>query len=117
MGKQCCSNQETSHTCCTSNKAQENNCCSNEIKATPSNNSCCTTHEVSSHSTENNSNITNHKITEEEDEVATSASNYNFKVSGMDCSSCAVTIEKALSLLDNVTKSKVSFSTGNYQLI
>ncbi|OCA11546.1 heavy metal translocating P-type ATPase [Mammaliicoccus sciuri] len=112
MGKQCCSNQETSHTCCTSNKAQENNCCSNEIKATPSNNSCCTTHEVSSHSTENNSNITNHKITEEEDEVATSASNYNFKVSGMDCSSCAVTIEKALSLLDNVTKSKVSFSTG-----
>lgn len=112
MGKQCCSNQETSHTCCTSNKAQENNCCSNEIKATPSNNSCCTTHEVSSHSTENNSNITNHKITEEEDEVATSASNYNFKVSGMDCSSCAVTIEKALNLLDNVTKSKVSFSTG-----
>ena len=112
MGKQCCSNQETSHTCCTSNKAQENNCCSNEIKATPSNNSCCTTHEVSSHSTENNSNITNHKITEEEDEVATSASNYNFKVSGMDCSSCAVTIEKALNNLDSVVNPKVSFSTG-----
>lgn len=113
MSKQCCSNQETNNNCCTSNKVQENNCCSNEIKATPSNNSCCTTHEVSSHSTENNSNITNHKITEEEDEVATSASNYNFKVSGMDCNSCAITIEKALSLLDNVTKSKVNFSTGN----
>ncbi|WFR69288.1 HAD-IC family P-type ATPase [Staphylococcus saprophyticus] len=49
---------------------------------------------------------------EEDDEVATPFSNYNFKVTGMDCSSCAITIEKALRPLDDVTNPKVNFSTS-----
>src|SRR5699024_8090434 len=44
--------------------------------------------------------------------VSTSFLNYSFKVTGMDCSACAITIEKALSPLDDISNPKVNFSTS-----
>lgn len=112
MSSNCCNSKTESNTCCTSNKVQENKCCSNESKGATTNNECCTNNKESVNSTHDILNNTPDNYSEEDDEVATSFSNYNFKVTGMDCSSCAVTIEKALSPLNNVTDPKVNFSTS-----
>ena len=112
MSSNCCNNKAESNTCCTSHKVQKNKCCSNETKVTTKNNECCKNNKESVNPTHDISNNAPENYSEEEDEVATSFSNYNFKVTGMDCSSCAVTIEKALSPLNNVTDPKVNFSTS-----
>lgn len=112
MSSNCCNSKTESNACCTSNKVQESKCCSNETKVTNINSECCTNNKESVNSTHDISNSANDNYSEEDDEVATSFSNYTFKVTGMDCSSCAVTIEKALSPLNNVTDPKVSFSTS-----
>lgn len=112
MSNHCCNNKQTSNTCCTNNVVKDNNSCNNETQITYSKNTNCSNNETYTCTSQNSSNPTNYKYSEENDEVATSVSNYNFKVNGMDCSSCARTIEKALSPLDEVTNPKVNFSTG-----
>lgn len=112
MSNHCCNNKQTSNTCCTNNVVKDNNSCNNETQITYSENTNCSNNETYTCTSQNSSNPTNYKYSEENDEVATSVSNYNFKVNGMDCSSCARTIEKALSPLDEVTNPKVNFSTG-----
>lgn len=112
MSNHCCNNKQTSNTCCTNNIVKDNNSCNNETQITYSENTNCSNNETYTCTSQNSSNPTNYKYSEENDEVATSVSNYNFKVNGMDCSSCARTIEKALSPLDEVTNPKVNFSTG-----
>ena len=112
MSNDCCNNKQTSNTCCTNNVVKDNNCYNNETHVTNSKNDNCSNNETYTCTSQNSTNLTNNKYSEENDKVATSVSNYNFKVNGMDCSSCARTIEKALSPLDEVTNPKVNFSTG-----
>ncbi|MFQ3837917.1 heavy-metal-associated domain-containing protein [Staphylococcus pseudoxylosus] len=112
MSTNCCNNKAESNTCCTSNSVNENKCCGNEPKVANQNNECCTKNGENIDSTHNISCNAMRNSSEEEDEVATPFLNYNFKVTGMDCSSCAITIEKALSPLDDVTNPKVNFSTS-----
>lgn len=112
MSTNCCNNKAESNTCCTSNSVNENKCCSNEPKVANQNDECCTNNGESIDSTHNISCNAMSNSSEEDDEVATPFSNYNFKVTGMDCSSCAITIEKALRPLDDVTNPKVNFSTS-----
>ncbi|MEB8125493.1 cadmium-translocating P-type ATPase [Staphylococcus succinus] len=112
MSTNCCNNKAESNTCCTSNSVNENKCCGNEPKVANQNDKCCTNNGESIDSTHNISCNAMSNSSEEDDEVATPFSNYNFKVTGMDCSSCAITIEKALRPLDDVTNPKVNFSTS-----
>ena len=112
MSNDCCNNKQTSNTCCTNNVVKDNNCYNDETHVTNSKNDNCSNNETYTCTSQNSTNLTNNKYSEENDKVATSVSNYNFKVNGMDCSSCARTIEKALSPLDEVTNPKVNFSTG-----
>ena len=112
MSNDCCNNKQTSNTCCTNNVVKDNNCYNNETHVTNSKNDNCSNNETYTCTSQNSTNLTNNKYSEENDKVATCVSNYNFKVNGMDCSSCARTIEKALSPLDEVTNPKVNFSTG-----
>lgn len=112
MSNNCCNNKAEPNICCTSDTVNDNKCCSNEPKVANQNDECYTNNSEGIDSTHNISCNANNNSSEEEDEVATSFSNYNFKVTGMDCSSCAITIEKALSTLDDVTNPKVNFSTS-----
>src|SRR5690625_4949394 len=40
-----------------------------------------------------------------------------FRVHGMDCPSCAVTIEKGLSGLENIQEAKVNYNTAKLQVV
>src|SRR5699024_7341282 len=76
------------------------------------NDKCCTNNSKSIDSIHNISNNANNNFSEKDDIVSTSFLNYSFKVTGMDCSACAITIEKALSPLDDISNTKVNFSTS-----
>ena len=45
-----------------------------------------------------------------------SLSNMTYKVNGMDCSACALTIEKGIRKLQNIVEVKVNFSTAKMQV-
>lgn len=111
MNNHCCDSKKTTRTCCSSNTntAQENTCCSNPSAVTNINHSYSTTSETSHTTTQQTS---ENKYSETEDEVATLFSNYDFTVTGMDCSSCAKSIENALNSLDEVSNPKVNFATS-----
>lgn len=108
----CCNNKTESSACCTNNTVNENKRYDNEPKIANQNDKCCTNNSKSIDSIHNISNNANNNFSEKDDSVSTSFLNYSFKVTGMDCSACAITIEKALSPLDDISNPKVNFSTS-----
>src|SRR5699024_10380778 len=80
----------------------------NEPKIANQNDKCCTNNSKSIDSIHNISNNANNNFSEKDDSVSTSFLNYSFKVTGMDCSACAITIEKALRPLDDISNQKVN---------
>ncbi|MGI2278208.1 heavy metal translocating P-type ATPase [Staphylococcus cohnii] len=57
-------------------------------------------------------NTNNEKVSENITNESDTLQKFTFQVNGIDCSSCATTIEKALLPLDDVYNPKVNFSTG-----
>lgn len=143
MEKKCCSTKaefpkvEEQITCCSSNQAKQSektDCCSsNNINAVDKD-ECCNT---SSMIKEANTKITtccSSKESEKDPSIETdccsssgntlSLVNVNidggikeeFRVYGMDCPACAVTIEKSLSNLRNINGVNVNYSTGKMQV-
>ena len=121
----CCSSSDKSNTkqessnCCSSNKdsvnsfksipiliQEKDSCCSspslketvNELEKT----SCCSSNEQQTIEV-----IPSHLPSEEE---------RAYRVHGMDCSACAITIEKGLSKLKDINEIKVNFSTAKMQV-
>ncbi|WP_163538472.1 heavy metal translocating P-type ATPase [Gracilibacillus sp. YIM 98692] len=99
----CCSSQasskreeETTTSCCSSNHDEGNQPITNEKS------SCC------SSTVEQPSNSTN---------PMQSGEKVEYRVDGMDCPSCALTIEKGLNKLDNIQEAKVNYNTAKLQVI
>ena len=113
MSNDCCNNKQTSNTCCTNNVVKDNNCYNNETHVTNSKNDNCSNNETYTCTSQNSTNLTNNKYSEEMTKLPPVSQIIILKVNGMDCSSCARTIEKALSPLDEVTNPKVNFSQVN----
>lgn len=90
----CCSTSSEVSSCCASDGSgkKESSCCSSDDEGDAS---CCTSAEA-------------------DDTPAaqvTGKQNYSWRVSGMDCASCARSIEKAVSFVDGVLSANVVFST------
>ncbi|XKG24097.1 cadmium-translocating P-type ATPase [Ureibacillus chungkukjangi] len=76
---------------------------SNSKKESEEETSCCSSKEQAPINTFTNS--------------ISSVENVTYRVNGMDCSSCAVTIEKGLSRLKDIIEVKVNFSSGKMQVV
>ena len=108
----CCSSEEPEESaCCSSNPDETSTCASNDeaslIQITPSQakaepEACCSTTEETTEPV-HDSTQTNEKI--------------EFKMHGMDCPSCATTIEKGLERLTNVVSANVSYNTEKLHLV
>lgn len=90
----CCSTQSEVSSCCVSEDSgeKESQCCSSDDEGDAS---CCTSSEADDTPTAQ----------------ASGKQNYSWRVSGMDCASCARSIEKAVSSVDGVVSANVVFST------
>lgn len=108
MADKCCSSQEnivpattsrcsssndkitiTTISCCSYNKAENetSNCCSGEVEKQQL----------------NTSSLINEKL--------------EFRIHGMDCPSCALTIERGLRGLENIQEAKVNYNTAKLQVV
>lgn len=90
----CCSSSNdeittTTTSCCSSNKSENETvtCCSSEVE----------------NEQLNNASLLNDKL--------------EFRIHGMDCPSCALTIEKGLSGLENIQEAKVNYNTAKLQVV
>ncbi|WP_245902237.1 heavy metal translocating P-type ATPase [Gracilibacillus dipsosauri] len=123
MAEKCCSSSQTKNLakpCChtqfeemTTQVSEIDSCCSSEEKAIDEEDECCghtkdreTTACCSSEIEEAPSMITN-----------VHAERKEFRIYGMDCPSCALTIEKGLSGLKEVQEAKVNYSTAKLQVL
>ncbi|QRV24539.1 zinc/cadmium/mercury/lead-transporting ATPase [Marinomonas foliarum] len=90
----CCSTQSEVSSCCASEDSgkKESQCCSSDDEGDAS---CCTSAEADGTPAAQ----------------ASGKQNYSWRVSGMDCASCARSIEKAVSSVDGVVSANVVFST------
>ncbi|MGY0692747.1 heavy metal translocating P-type ATPase [Virgibacillus sp. FSP13] len=97
----CCS-----QTTCEGENEQPSSCCSNNDDinqhTTNEKSSCCGS-TVEQPSKNNNHSTISEKI--------------EYRVHGMDCPSCALTIEKGLSRLDNIHEARVNYNTAKLQVV
>ncbi|WP_100635401.1 zinc/cadmium/mercury/lead-transporting ATPase [Marinomonas sp. ef1] len=91
----CCSTPSEASSCCASNDSSQNEsqCCTSDDEDVPS---CCSSADSSDYAS----------VAQE-----TAKQTYTWRVNGMDCASCARSIEKAVSSLDGVVSANVVFST------
>ncbi|WP_394548213.1 heavy metal translocating P-type ATPase [Priestia aryabhattai] len=100
----CCSSSseaastEEPSSCSTNSHAHSHSCCSDKIALTTdkSQHSCCDDHDIAT-----DSNI---------EETA------EYRVYGMDCPSCAATIEKSLKTLNDIQHVAINYNTGKLQV-
>lgn len=129
MAEQCCSSSRKDRTlennCCSSSVKQEiSSCCSNtknsENKSIPILNQeksgCCCSNSLNENEEEANCCSSSTDASGEKIEIATNAIKMSYRVYGMDCSACALTIEKGLSKLKDITEIKVNFSTAKMEV-
>ncbi|TSI09293.1 heavy metal translocating P-type ATPase [Lysinibacillus sp. BW-2-10] len=90
--------------CCNSHKNSEKTCCSSTVQSSTKQEkpSCCNHNEQQTVSTILNS--------------TPSFETMSYRVHGMDCAACALTIEKGLSKLKDIDEVKVNFSTAKMQV-
>ncbi|MEH6948350.1 heavy metal translocating P-type ATPase [Bacillus sp. JJ634] len=115
----CCSSNSSKETvnelekasCCSTplpseNKHGTNNCCSSKTtlkeNKNPVKTSCCSSNEEQTVDTISNPLLSREKM--------------SYRVHGMDCAACAITIEKGLSKLKDINEVKVNFSTAKMQV-
>ncbi|WP_409419702.1 zinc/cadmium/mercury/lead-transporting ATPase [Marinomonas sp. RS-M-Aa-14] len=96
--------QETSGSCCTA-PSDVSSCCASDDSGSKENQCCSSSEEDDSCSASTNTN--------DDASVAQEAGKqmYSWRVSGMDCASCARSIEKAVSSVEGVVSANVVFST------
>lgn len=94
-GGSCCSTPSDVSSCCVSDDSgkKESQCCTSDDEDAPS---CCSSADSNGHA----------YIGQE-----TGKQNYSWRVSGMDCASCARSIEKAVTSVEGVLSANVVFST------
>ncbi|WP_404452059.1 cadmium-translocating P-type ATPase [Virgibacillus necropolis] len=126
----CCSSQNTfqgiaitatNSSCCSNQFENENDkstdvCCSQESKEDLEIRSCCSSKEDDN--TLETSNCCNNV-----EEIASinatpvKGEKVEYRIHGMDCPSCALTLEKGLSRLNDIQEAKVNYNTAKLQII
>lgn len=107
MSDKCCGSAQA-----TVKEDKQNDCCNSGHKSVEAKNDCCGTDIDSGHSCDSST-------IDENDEVSESSKgneNTEYRIYGMDCSSCAVTIEKGLNRLHDISEAKVNYNTGKLQI-
>lgn len=118
LNQACCSNkiEETS----VNNITEISQCCSNKTKELEESVSCCCNHEKGTNETTNeeeSSNQHHNVINMPTEKIKTNQSKkIEYHINGMDCPSCASTIEKGLNELDNIQEAKVHYNTAKLQV-
>jgi Zn2+/Cd2+-exporting ATPase len=111
----CSANSEVEEktSCCTSEVAVEESksCCSREADY-EENQSCCTSETTAKENTSCCSNSIIEENPNENQNTSTKVEMVEYRVIGMDCPSCAVSIEKGLGKLENIEEIKVNYNTG-----
>ncbi|MGE8205980.1 heavy metal translocating P-type ATPase [Heyndrickxia sp. NPDC080065] len=109
---------EKKDSCCSSGVASEekSSCCSGGAVAEKKD-SCCSS-KVDEKET-NSSSCCNNTGLEENQSYLTSATDdkLTYRIFGMDCPSCAMSIEKGLSKLENIEEVKVNYNTAKLQVV
>ncbi|WP_456271207.1 heavy metal translocating P-type ATPase [Bacillus sp. AK031] len=99
----CCTNevfvQETNSCCSTGEAVKENETCCSAETAAKENSTCCSDSRVEVKSSKSN-------------DSSVKSGMVVYRVFGMDCPSCAASIEKGLSKLTDVEEVKVNYNTG-----
>lgn len=118
-------NEENS-SCCSSNSIEEQeeeaNCCSNssikpDQKEETGSGCSSSTEEVNPRTEKASCSLSKEQPPSENLKNSISSfENMTYRVNGMDCSACAVTIEKGLSKLQDIVDVKVNFSTAKMQV-
>jgi Zn2+/Cd2+-exporting ATPase len=96
--------QETSSSCC-STQSEVSSCCASEDSGKKES-QCCTSDDEGDASCGTSAEADGTPAAQ-----ASGKQNYSWRVSGMDCASCARSIEKAVSSVDGVVSANVVFST------
>ncbi|TFB13299.1 cadmium-translocating P-type ATPase [Filobacillus milosensis] len=136
--KDCCSSQvenvaskelNESSCCSRENVAKEvaeqntdSSCCSNQSEGRKENDACCSSQEAAELDT-CCSNIEEGKVTgvtnrsnNEKPSVSLKGEKFEYRIHGMDCPSCALTIEKGLNKINDVQEAKVNYNTAKLQV-
>lgn len=132
----CCNSQpttnemETKNNPCCSHKTEEkgpkdltetSHCCSNEVNEIgESASSCCGTEkEANENASVQKSSCCNGDDSEMIINKSTpvTGKKTEYYINGMDCPSCALTIEKGLSMLDEIQEAKVIYNTAKLQIV
>ncbi len=123
MAEKCCSSSQTKNLakpCChtqfeemTTQVSEIDSCCSSEEKAINEEDECC------GHTKDQETTACYSSEIEEAPSMLTNvhAERKEFRIYGMDCPSCALTIEKGLSGLKEVQEAKVNYSTAKLQVL
>lgn len=122
----CCSGQNsfqeiaitaTNSSCCSSEKNEmTNDCCGSELSKDLEVNSCCSSKEQdntfeTARCCSKNEETLNINVTPIKGEKV------EYRIHGMDCPSCALTIEKGLNRLKDIQEAKVNYNTAKLQII
>ncbi|WP_088051961.1 heavy metal translocating P-type ATPase [Virgibacillus dakarensis] len=127
-GDSCCNDQgvaatTTNTSCCGSqsesvnNEAVADSCCSQESIKESDIRSCCSG--IEDETTTETSNCCSNKdeIIPNINTTAVTGEKFEYRIHGMDCPSCAVTIEKGLNGLNDIQEAKVIYNTAKLQVI
>lgn len=114
MAVNCCSSKEIdlinvqdNQSCCSNKQEKETSCCNSKTEETNKNQSieksnCCSS-KVEGQTNDKNTSLNGEKM--------------EYRIHGMDCPSCALTIEKGLRELNDIQEVKVNYNTAKLQVI
>nr|WP_304214370.1 heavy metal translocating P-type ATPase [Fredinandcohnia onubensis] len=120
MANKCCGSNEinsvagTESTSCCSSQPQKS-----EFSKSKETDSCCSssTVEIDSHSPTHNACCSSHAEVKPQETLAAIGEKAEFRIHGMDCPSCALTIERGLSGLQDIQDVKVNYNTAKLQIV
>ncbi|MCM3441354.1 heavy metal translocating P-type ATPase [Metabacillus halosaccharovorans] len=134
MSEKCCGSnskelatQNNTNSCCSSSskqgdtlvKIKDDTCCSSQVNAderVDEKTTCCSSDPNTELSTIQ-SNCCSNKLENHDLDLRRSTNKTEYRIQGMDCPSCALTIEKGLSGINGIEEVKVHYSTAKLQLI
>ncbi|GIO22828.1 heavy metal translocating P-type ATPase [Oceanobacillus sp. J11TS1] len=99
-------------------KEVASDCCSSQTLAKEEkSSSCCNNNEEESHVSNSSCCSSNIEEKSTDKTMTTKGEKVEYRVSGMDCPSCALTLEKGLSNLKDIQEVKVNYNTAKLQVV
>ncbi|APC47914.1 ATPase [Virgibacillus halodenitrificans] len=113
MGKSCCGSNKADHSnnaCCSQTTGTEQN--NDQDKLTVSNEVCCNAEEENAESEPDSSCCSGNSEIKEDKAEDDCSNKRTFVIEGMDCPSCAASIEKAVNKIDGLEMIKLNYNTA-----